>query len=264
MKLSVEILDLIFSLLSHRMTLIACSKDPMLSQIVERHLYCYITVYFDNLGRWECMEHDDFGPVRLSSFISKNPRILHYVRILQIYVHLDHFCRDPDSMAKKLDQFAETLNRFPSLECIKLDTSKNRLFVWPDDFRAALEDRFKLPTLKEVHIKGSHDFPCSLIDNHTNIENLLLSGSFHGNKRPFCGSNLPQLKSLTLLSRDLRHSSLPSVKHHINELQSLKCASSAVGDLPELLGVCSQTLKRLDIDLLYSPCKMRVSYIIND
>ena len=264
MKVSVEILDFIFSLLSHRMTLIACSKDPVLSQIVERHIYCYIHVYFDNLDRWEFLENDEFGPIRLSNFISKNPRILHYVRTLRIYVHLDHFCPDLDFMAKKLNQFAETLLMFPSLECIKLDIPKNRLFIWPDDFRAALEDRLKLPTLKEVHMEGNHDFPCSLINNHTNIENLLLSGSFQGAIRPLCGSNLPQLKSLTLLSGNLRYSSLPSVKHHINELQSLTCASSAVSYLPELLGVCSQTLKKLDIDLLLSPCKMRVSFIIND
>ena len=253
MKLSVEILDLIFSFLaSDQETITACSNDPVLSPIVERYLHHHIQVSFGDGWR----DHDySIRRDNLSKLVSENPRIPYYVKILQIRVHFDRHPEDEDLLLKRhLDGFAKTLLMFPVLECIMLNTSRRRICSWPDIFRAALEDRLNLPTLKEVHIVGNQESPCSLIDNRKNITNLVLSGSFSEAKRRSCDSPLPQLKSLTLLTH---LSLLPSVMTHIKELQSLKCTASSVGDLPELLPVCSQTLKKLDIDLAYSPCKAR-------
>ena len=177
------------------------------------------------------------------------------MKILQIEV----YCPEDDGLAlkKHLDKFAKTLLMFPVLECIILKTSKKRLCSWPDVFRAALEDRLNLPTLKEIHIVGNQEFPCSLIDNRKNIQYLLLQhGSSRDYEHPSCDSTLPQLKSLTLLSHSLYSSLLSLVKTHIKELQSLKCASSGVDVLKELLGVCSQTLNKLDVDFMYSYCKV--------
>ena len=250
LSLAVEILDHIFSfLVSHKRTLRECSRDPVLSPIVERHLYHQVTVDF---GDGVLLER-----YRFSKLVSDNPRIPYYVKILQIQVYLDHSTEDDDILRKHLDDFAKTLLMFPVLECIILETSNKRLCSWPDLFRAALEDRLSLPTLKEVHIVGNQESPCSLIHNRKNIENLFLQiPSFRDvDEHRSCDSTLPQLKSLTLLN-----SLLPSLKPHIKELRSLKCARSGVDNLPELLGVCSQTLNKLDIDLAYSCCKAQVFF----
>jgi len=65
---------------------------------------------------------------------------------------------------------------FPVLECITL-TSKNRVWYWSDTFRAALDDRLNLPTVKEIHFVGGKDFPFALLDTCEHVENLSLSGS---------------------------------------------------------------------------------------
>ncbi len=248
MELSVEILDHIFSFVESKRTLVACSTNPVLSPIVERHLYYNTTVHFGE--GWSDL---DLIPDWLSQLVSENPRILNYVRILEIQVELDRTGSQEQGINKQLDDFASTLLMFPLLKCIMLTTPKNRIWDWPDVFRAALEDRFNLPTVKEVHLVGNQESPFLLIGNCKNIENLVLSGSFEEAEE--VDSTPLQLKSLTL-----SQSSLDLVNPHINRLQSLKCAESAVDDLPELLGVCSKTLNKLDIDLTYSPCEAQVFF----
>ena len=221
---------------------------------MSKDIYHHIQVHFGDrwLDRDYSVERED-----LSKLVSENPRIPYYVKILQIHVYLDHFPEDDDlGLKEHLDEFAKTLLMFPVLECIMLNTSKKRICSWPDVFRAALEDRLNLPTLKEVHIVGNQESPCSLIDNRKNITSLVLSGPFWEAERRSCDSALPQLKSLILLTR---LSFRPSVMTHIKELQSLKCAESSVDNLPKLLVVCSRTLKKLDIDLGYSRCKRFLS-----
>jgi len=224
----------------------------VLSQIVGRHLYHSITVSF------RTSDADYESPARLTRSISENPRILFYVRVLRIRVikHKKYDNSDVD-IKQGLNQFAKTLRMFRALECIKLTTSQK--FNWPDVFRAALEDRLGLPGLKKLHIEGNQNCPCSFIDNHENIEDLLLSPALHlGTKRRRCVSTLPQLKSLTLLTWPY-NCSTASITPHIKELRWLKCGSSAVGHLPEFLKVCSQTLNKLDIDLRCLKCKIQVS-----
>ena len=268
MKLSVELVDLIFSfLVSHCGTLLTCSDIPELSQIVERHLYHYITVHFQSHSLCDSFYTSESTIPILVSLISENPRILHHVRVLRIRVILDHHYdfeleRDLD-VKQDLDNFAKTLLLFPALKCIELETSKKRPFSWPDVFRAALEDRLSLPILKELHIVGNQDFPCSLIDNRENIEDLVVSarGGFLDAEPQVCVSTeatFPQLKSLALLSLPYRQSFLPSIIPHAHRLRSFKCASSAVKLLPEFLGICSKTLNKLDIDFLHSECKFQV------
>ena len=140
-----------------------------------------------------------------------------------------------------------------------LTTSKGRMWYWPDIFRAALEDRLSLPTVKEVHLVGNQDFPFSLIGNCKNIESLLLVGSFEPADEE--DSAPLQLKSLTL--SDISHS-LAVDELHINKLQSLKCAESSVDNLSDFLGVCSETLNKLDIDLTYSKCKSQGFFSLPD
>jgi hypothetical protein len=207
MKLSVELMDLIFSfLVMDRETLSACSEIPALSRIIERYLYHFLTVYFQP-------GTNPSNPRVLSRFIFENPHIPQYVRVLRIQVLFQRDDEDDDLDIKQdLDTFAKTLLLFPFLERIKLTALNERLCSWPDVFRAALEDRLSLPTLKELHIVGNQDFPCSLIDNRENIESLLVSGDFLSAKRNVCISTettLPQLKSLALLSKPYHRLSCP-------------------------------------------------------
>jgi hypothetical protein len=249
MRFSVEILDHIFSfLVPHQATLLACSKDPILFPIIERQVYHHTTVHFST-GWLDC----NFEPDRLTKLVSEDPRILNYVRILQIKIELPHRGGNAQTIMEQLDKFADTLLLFPFLECIMLTTSKSHHWYWPDDFRAALEDRLKLPTVKEVHLIGYQDYPFSLIGNCKNIENLLLEGNFEPIDEEEEEDSTPlQLKSLVLSGIPYP---LEVVELHIKKLQSLKCSESCVDGLSGLLGKCSETLKNLDIDLTYSKCK---------
>ena len=251
MKLSPEILDRIFGFtVLHRETLIACSQDSALSSLVERHVYYHVIVHIGNgttgfIGAFE--------PNHLSTLVSEKPRIRYHVRILQIQVDFNDN-RQPHAYKQLLDAFAKTMLKFPILECIMLTTPKAQAWHWSDVFRMALEDRLSLPTLKELHITGSKAFPMSLLDNK-GIEKLSLSGSILGESKASC-STLPQLKSLTLSTHFLSGSFLDWVKSHIRELQALECIPLSMEWLPELLKVCSGTLRRLEIDVTKSLCKV--------
>ena len=253
MRVSVEILDHIFSfLVSHQRTLIACSKDPVLFPIIERQLYYHTTVYFAE-DRLDCK----FEPESLSKLVSENPRIVNYVRILQIQVETDHRSGRHEVILTKLDDFAETLLMFPLLECIILSTPKNQMWRWPKVFRAALEDRFSLPTVREAHIVGCQDLPFSFIGDRKNIENLLLSGSL-GLDEDDDGPAFLRLKSLTLSG--LNSSVCADDLDKIDGLQSLKCSESSVDNLSEWLEICPETLNKLDIDLTYTKCEPQFSF----
>jgi hypothetical protein len=254
MHLSLEILDHIFSfLVSHRETLIACSNDPVLSPIIERHLYYHMVV---KVGHGET-DHA-YESNQLSQLISENPRILYHVRILQLHVHDFWWWNQNWSFKDFLDEFAPTLLMFPVLECVMLTLSDARsdTWSWSNAFRTALEDRLKLSTFKEIHLTGSKGFPFSILDHCKNIENLTLSGSFIAEGQ-YCDQDLPRLKSLSLLTHFISSSLFAWVKLHINGLQSLTCGLSSMALLPKILGVCSGTLKNLEVDLTLSPCKIR-------
>jgi hypothetical protein len=157
MELSVELVDLIFSfLVLDRPTLFTCSRIPALSQIVERYLYHSITVSFCQTA-WSDPTNST-NPTILSRFISENPRILPYVRVLHVEVIFMH--RQDQDIEQDLNNFAQTLFLFPVLECIKLTTSNTRsIFSWPDVFSAALDDRLSLPTLKALSETRTSPFP---------------------------------------------------------------------------------------------------------
>ena len=277
MRFSVEILDHIFSfLVSHHDTLFACSMDPVLFPIIERQLFYHTVVGF--------AKGSIFEPECLSKIVSDNPRILNFVRILEIKIEY----KQNLALQNKLDEFAETLLLFPLLKRIILTTPKQWMWNWPNVFRAALEDRLRLPTVKEVHLVGYQNLPFKLIGKCKNIENLLLEGlfeepeeemdSFEDSDEEEADSSEDsdeeetesfkqpkkeemdtiELKSLTL--SDISHS-LCANNLHINKLLSLKCGESSVDDLPALLGVCSQTLTKLDIDLTYTQCKVQVFFL---
>jgi hypothetical protein len=162
-------------------------------------------------------------------------------------------------MNQLLDEFAQTLLVLPVLECVMLVSKGNGYeWYWSEAFQAALEDRLKLPTVKEIHLECGHDFPLSILDNLNckNIKNLTLAEDVLV-EGLFCDPVLPRLKSLTLSIPFIASSSLLTwVKLHIKQLQSLECAMSSIELLPELLEACSGTLKTLELDLGLSFCKI--------
>jgi hypothetical protein len=247
MQLSVEILDHIFSfLVPHRETLIACSKDPVLSPIIERHLYHHVIVHF---GKRRSDADYIFEPGDLSKLVSENPRLLCYVRILEIQVE-----------NRLLDGFADTLLRFPLLECVVLTSPDYDIWCdWSDVFRAALEDRLRLPTVKEVHLRGIARIPISFFDNLKSAKHLSLTGFSTVDRLHASASTLPQLESLRISTEVVSTGSLMAwVKLHIKELRSLKCVFFRE-QLSELLGVCSGTLNNLDVDFEHSKCMVQLS-----
>jgi hypothetical protein len=247
MQLSVEILDQVFSfLVPHRETLIACSKDPVLSPIIERHLYHHVIVHF---GKRRSDTDYAFEPDDLSKLVSENPRILCYVQILEIQVE-----------NRLLDGFADTLLRFPVLECVVITSPNYDSWCnWSDVFRAALEDRLRLPTVKEVHLRGIARIPISLFDNLKSVKYLSLTGFSTVDRFHASASTLPQLESLRLSTQlDSTASLMAWVKLHIKELRSLKCVFFKE-QLSELLGVCSDTLNNLDVDFEHSRCMVHFS-----
>jgi hypothetical protein len=141
-------------------------------------------------------------------------------------------------------------------------TYENNWCDWSDVFRAALEDRLSLATVKEVHIQGFAIIPISLLDSLKNVKNLSFPGSsvvpvdrFHAS-----APMLPQLESLRLSTRFSfpgTRSLLPWIKLHIKELRSLKC-KFYMGQLSELLRVCSGTLNTLDVDFEHSQCMVQL------
>jgi len=256
MQLSFDILDHIFSFVSDRRILAICSKDPILSPIVERHCYYHVIVRIKD-GRWIDPLDLEFEPNQLVKLVSENPHIRNYVRVLQIESDYHHSEPPPQKDMKQWDVFAETLLTFPILESIMFTTEF--LPHWPAAFRAALEDRLKLPTVKEVHVRGHYGpFPFSLLSNCGNIKNLSLSGSFLS-KDQVNISTFFQLKSLALLGHFSSSPLLAWIKLQISlsKLQSLKLWQGDIGLLSELLGLCS-TLKTLDIHV---KCELQASLI---
>jgi len=253
MQFSAEIIDHIFSfLVSSRETLVACSKDPALYQIVERYLYHHLVVHIGKPTKSTSSLHHSHEPNRLSKAVFRNPRILNYVRILQIEIKISS--QWEDAARQQLDCFAKTLRGFPLLECIILTTSAHHEWYWSGVFRAALEGRLNLPTVSGIHLLGQSEFPSSLLDNRENIKNLSLSALALFNE----GHNvkLPKLQTLTLSIHFMSFDILSWIKLHISDLKSLKyTATSGLWALSEMLMVCSQTLEKLDISLIDTKCK---------
>ena len=246
MRLPVEILSLIFSfLVSDIATLTACSKDPLLFPVVEKHLYYHVTVCFGckTDGHLNGFRPDDF-----SKRISENPRIVHYVRILQF--QLNYISMEQN---KGLSTFAKTLRMLPGLESIRF--SGIAYIEFPDAFQVALKDRLGQPTVKEVRMAGGmNSIPFSWFDSSKNLEALFLSGSVNVMGTSSFDSNLPQLKTLSMESDFgyLCPEFVAWVELHVNKLQSLRLSAQ----LQYLSRMCPETLNKLDICLHNTRCKV--------
>ena len=123
-------------------------------------------------------------------------------------------------------------------------------------FRTAVENCLRLSTLQGLHV-GELDFPLSILDKNVNINCFSLSGY---PIIPDCSDDTNL--QLTALSFDgILNLARPFtnfttwVKRHISNLQSLKCNYSDEEVIFDLLGICSDTLNRLDL-LLELPCEL--------
>jgi hypothetical protein len=127
--------------------------------------------------------------------------MVYTVRILEIQLELDPIRVEPSVISKRFDELANPFLMFPVLERIVL-ASGEYYWDWPDVFlRTELENRLNFPTVKELSIEGTKDFPFSLLklDNCNNLKNLSFSGQFIRESHDSV-SALPRLQSLTVFA----------------------------------------------------------------
>ena len=252
MDLSLDIIDHIFSFLrSHPNSLIACSEaHPNFSLIAERHQFYHIVIH---TGFTEFAY--SFKPTCLVELISKTPRIVNHVRVLQIEFNSNYRSRDLITPGPLLEDIALVLSRFPLIECFMLSTMNTEL-TWqnlPQGFRTAVEDCLHLPTLQEAHL-GDLEFPSSPLDHNTNFFSLTGDSQI-----PECSdpdTTYPQLKTLSVKRTDNRLRIW--AKRCIGNLQSLECHHYEA--CTELLEACSDTLQNLHIGLWDKDCKLSSCY----
>jgi len=252
MKFSIEIVDHIFSFLipNHRQTLIGCSKDPVLSPIVDRLLYRHVKIRFGTF-----IDSNAFEPGHFIKLLSENPHIGCHVRGLHIQV---------DAQGLIPDSFANTLELFPLLEFIRL--THNDDWAWPGPFDTAIERCLSLPTMKELYLETYNSnmaAPISFLNYPKNIKYLTLDGVSNLDCRNGPVSTLPQLHSLRLLTDYISPTLLDWVKRHTSELQSLKFELEDWESVSEILGSCSAsgTLKKWDVSILYTSCMVQFSLL---
>ena len=234
-----DILDHIFGfLITDPASLVACSEaHPVFSRMVEKY-------------RYHCLTIDPESSGLLTKLLLDKPRIANYVRVLRIEGE-----RYPLFSVRTayFDSIAAILPLFPVLRCIVL--SYGGMMSWkqdlPQGFRKAVEDCFRLPTLRELHIdRYISNFPVSMLDNHANIDCFSLCGTPEVSE--VADTTYPQLKllSVTGFYAQRHHISFGAwAKPRITRLQSLKYDYSSDETLLELLEICSDTLTTLDLTL---------------
>ena len=148
----------------------------------------------------------------------------------------------------------EILLMLPHLERITISPMGR----WCPDVSS--KERLNLPTVKEIRLVGQRTaFPFWLLDKCENLMDLSLEGTFEEPDDQAHDDSTPaRLKSL-LLCTSLKSSSLNWFKPRVSQLESLTLGVSSLVDptvVSMLLGVCRATLKKLDIDLRNSACKV--------
>jgi len=167
--LPLEIIDHIFSFLqSDSLTLEKCSKaHPILSELVPKYLYANITIRVPS------------DVSRLSELASDN-LIANYVRNLQ----LDLVWSVHESSSRRLldqEEIALMLPKFRTLRGIALHVGYDPPTEWPllhEKFREAFTQCLRLPSMIEMSILGTSEFPLTTFRNCTSIKKLTLGGNF--------------------------------------------------------------------------------------
>jgi hypothetical protein len=235
--LPLEIIDHIFSFLhSDRVTLEICSKaHPILFKLLQQHLYANITI-----------RNVPAEIFQLSKLMSDSLCIANYVRSLHIKIEW------PGYIPLNEEDIAMILPKFRMLKKITLDDySFTRWPIFHERFRAAFIQCLRLPSMREVSIRGNI-FPLTAFSNCMSVKKLTLDGTFTFNNLS-ADSTLPypQIESLTIRRC---HFSLPPIiswAKTCNPRSFGLCLDPYDDDMPNLqplLQVWSNTLTSLEID----------------
>ena len=262
MALPTELLDHILSFLqSDKPALRACAKShPLLSQLTEPHLYAQISL-------WTCLQvHPPnpnlFGTSNLARLLSKSPRVVHYIRKLDISIYGKYF----SLVERRLKEISAFLPRLLALKSISLssDYSWERL---PAYFCQAFWTALRSPSMQHVSISRVINFPLLnvLTREECKITQLTIHDRFYYNwsqsiRTPTKWSS--PLESLCLKNCDRWF--LNNVTTWLDksgmQFRSLEC-SSAWNDsntFPKLLTSSSNSLTSLDLDIELRKTRMFV------
>ena len=241
-----EIIDHIFRQLDPT-TLATCSHaNPYLSAFAEPHLYADIVVF--DAGETEIDAEDDrrtFLASDLHKLLIDSPQITKYVRKLEICLY-----------TIAADRIAPILPMLLQLEVLFVTS----VFYgyWQQlsrEFREAFTDRLSssFSILKEVSIIRLCNFPLSIYDNCKTVKRI----GFYGqtNYEHDLEGIPPVLDSLSL--RDWDHPIDPKFMdwarkcvHNLRFLSFCPRSSTSINrGLPELLRMCSNSLRSLEVSL---------------
>ena len=161
MSLPTEVIDNILGLLqSDLVTLKTCARaHPILSQLVERHVYAEISVLDDQNRVVNADKENVLQSSELITILSNCPYIAHYVHNLKIYIIPER--------ALELGEILSMMTKFSELRKVSLVTD-GRVCSWqvlPEKFRLAFEDFLRLRSVAELCIGYISGFPLSLLDN---------------------------------------------------------------------------------------------------
>jgi len=236
-----EIIDHIFSFLhSDLVTLETCSRaHPILFKLIQKHLYVNTTI-----------RNDTAEIVQLSKSVSD---IAHYVRSLHIIIERPRrWLRVNYWGSFNEEGIAMILPKFRMLRKISLDDCvATRWPMFHQSFCAAFIQCLRLPSLIEVSIHGTREFPLTAFVNCMSIKKLTLDGSFtFNNLSADSTSPYPQIESLSI--RRCR-ASLPTITSWAKTCNPRSLGFSLPNlqnnsELQPLLQVWSNTLTSLELD----------------
>lgn len=240
-----EIIGHIFSFLQSDFTILArCSQvHPILSPHAERLLYADIVV-FDETRHYpsDCRK---FSATKLHKLLTKSPHIANYIRKLEI-----HLCLLLSGGSA--DEIAPILPMLSQLRSISV-TSDVKGHYWPN-LSARFRDTFinclssSNSVLKEVAINSLYDFPLHVLDGCETVKTISLCGTakYHENNLQVMPHPILDSLSLHRWWHYMDSTFLAWARKHIHSLRSLSLGSNGIDVLPELVRVCSNSLRDLD------------------
>ena len=251
MSLPTDVVDYILSFLQVSALESCAQSHPLLSKLVERHLYSSIILLDAPLYPWArdtC--HLYLRISQLIKRISDNAHIANYVRNLTIYVTNDFGL----FRSTNLEDILPIMPMFSQLRKVTFSDDTGRGLSWQRlsmKFRSAFFSTLNQQPLKDVSIRHISDFPLSLLDNCETVRSLTLhrcSYVYHEDALHISGSTT--LESLSI--RDCDEASLRSIiawvqTRRVRSLEFLQRFRL----LPQLLSGCVNSLTDLTLDFYH-------------
>lgn len=239
--LPAELIDWIFSFLQEDIpALKACSNaHPSLSRFAEQHIYANLVVETVNQS----------AVAELHKLLSENPHILDYPRTL-VFRTYGIFEYSPVQVLSILTMAP----RFANLRCLKLVGRPCTIDLF-QRFLITFKNFLRQTSIEELLLSYFYDFPLSVLDNAEKIRKLTLSGFLATEEKHVLTSGSPPRSFDTLIiggetNPDLYWWAMLRVSR-LTTLELLNVVDDNddwIG-CPELLLACSNSLKRLQLDL---------------